>query len=132
MSNDKSFTAGSLAAESSAQLPLVMVYATFPSADTALEVGRRMVEGGLAGCVNVLPAMTSVYVWDGKTEASQEVVMIAKLPASTAEAAMAFIKANHSYETPAILVIPVIAADKDYLSWIMAVTNIVRNDFDRQ
>lgn len=123
MSNDKSFTAGSLAAESSARLPLVMVYATFPNAEAAVEVGRRMVEGGQAGCVNVLPAMTSVYVWDGKTETAQEAVMIAKLPASSADSAMAFIKANHSYETPAILIIPVISGDKDYLSWIIAGTN---------
>lgn len=122
MSNDKSFTAGSLAAEPSGLLPLVMVYATFPSSQAAVEVGRRMVEGGLAGCVNVLPAMTSVYVWNGKTETSQEAVMIAKLPASLAEAAMFFIKENHSYETPSILVIPVLAGDTDYLSWIVAGT----------
>lgn len=122
MSNDKSFTAGSLAAQPNELRPLVMVYATFPSADAALEVGRQMVEGGLAGCVNVLPAMTSVYVWDGKTETAQEAVMIAKLPANAAEAAMAFIKANHSYETPAILVIPVIAVDASYLAWIAAGT----------
>jgi periplasmic divalent cation tolerance protein len=122
MSNDKSFTAGSLAAQSNELAPLVMVYATFPSADAALQVGRRMVEGKMAGCVNVFPTMTSVYVWNGKTETSQEAVMIAKLPASAADAAVAFIKVNHSYETPAILVIPVIAGDASYLAWIAAGT----------
>lgn len=99
-----------------------MIYATFPDRETAMTVGRSMVEQGLAGCVNVLPGMTSVYVWKGATERSDEAVLIAKLAAEGAECAVAYILANHPYEMPAALVLPVTGGSADYLAWVRAGT----------
>ncbi|MGQ0456632.1 MAG: divalent-cation tolerance protein CutA [Hyphomicrobium sp.] len=98
----------------------VVLYATFPDREAALAVGRALVEGRLAGCVNVLPAMTSVYVWKGRTETSDEAVLLAKLPAAGATAAIAFIAKRHSYDTPAILALPVTAGFQPYLDWLAA------------
>lgn len=100
--------------------PAVFVYATLPSRDEALTLGRAMVEARVAGCINVLPAMTSIYVWEGNTEMADEAVLIAKLPAAGADAAIEFIKARHSYQTPAILVLPIVAGFKPYLDWLAA------------
>lgn len=97
---------------------VVMIYATFPDRETALVVGRSMVEEGIAGCVNVLPSMTSVYVWKGVTETADEAVMIAKLAGEGAPRAVAHIVAHHPYETPAVLVLPVIGGSDDYLRWV--------------
>lgn len=97
---------------------VVMIYATFPDRETALSVGRTMVEQKIAGCVNVIPGMTSVYVWNGATETSDEVVLIAKLAAEGAERAVAHIVANHPYETPAVLVVPVMGGSANYLTWL--------------
>ena len=80
---------------------VAMIYATFPDRQTALALGRSMVEQGLAGCINVFPAMTSVYVWKGATETSEEAVMILKLAGEGVERAVAYILAHHPYETPA-------------------------------
>ncbi|HVZ05111.1 MAG TPA: divalent-cation tolerance protein CutA [Hyphomicrobium sp.] len=102
----------------------VMIYATFPNRETALAVGRGMVEQRIAGCINVLAGMTSVYVWKGETETSDEAVMIAKLAAEGAERAVAHILANHPYETPAILVIPVTGGSETYLAWVCAGTEL--------
>ena len=104
--------------------PVVMIYATFPDRETALTVGRSLVEQRLAGCVNVLPAMTSVYVWKGVTETSDEAVMIAKLAAEGADRAVAHILANHPYETPAVLVLPVTGGSAEYLTWVRAGTEL--------
>ncbi|WP_245279978.1 divalent-cation tolerance protein CutA [Hyphomicrobium sp. 99] len=98
---------------------VVMIYATFPDRQAALALGREMVEQGLAGCINVLPSMTSVYVWKGETETAEEAVLIAKLAREGADRAVAHIIANHPYETPAVLVIPVMGGSSDYLTWIM-------------
>jgi periplasmic divalent cation tolerance protein len=95
-----------------------MIYATFPDRAAALAAGRRMVEQGVAGCVNVIPGMTSVYVWKGKTETAEEAVLIAKLGAEGAERAVAHIVAHHTYETPAVLVLPVSGGSADYLAWV--------------
>lgn len=101
---------------------VVMIYATFPDRLAALALGRELVEQGLAGCINVLPAMTSIYVWKGETETTEEAVLIAKLAREGADRAVAYIVANHSYETPAVLVVPVVGGSSEYLSWVISGT----------
>ncbi len=103
---------------------VVMIYATFPDREAALALGRDMVERGIAGCVNVLPGMTSVYVWKGVTETSEEAVLIAKLAAEGADRAVAHILSNHPYETPAVLVLPVMGGSGDYLDWVRSGTRL--------
>src|SRR5688572_30335810 len=44
----------------------VLVYSTFPSLEAAEAEGAKLVEQGLAACVNILPGMVSIYVWEGK------------------------------------------------------------------
>ncbi|MFN0218052.1 MAG: divalent-cation tolerance protein CutA [Hyphomicrobium sp.] len=101
-------------------LSIVVVYATFPDRAAALAVGRALVEARLAGCINVLPAMTSVFVWKGRTETADEAVLIAKLPTAGAAAAIAFIAEHHSYDTPAILALPITMGFLPYLEWLAA------------
>lgn len=116
--NDKPPTRDSEEAVAAPENGVVMIYTTFPDRATALSAGRDLVERGLAGCVNVLPAMTSVYVWKGVTETAEEAVMIVKLAREGAERAVAHILAHHPYETPAVLTIPVIGGSSEYLAWI--------------
>jgi periplasmic divalent cation tolerance protein len=97
---------------------VVMIYVTCPDRDTALSIGRDLVEQGLAGCVNVLPAMTSVYVWKGELETAEEAVLIVKLARRGQERAISHILASHPYDTPAVLVLPVEGGSPDYLRWL--------------
>ena len=101
---------------------VVFVYTTYPSIVEAEEVGRALVEQRLAACVNILPAMISHYRWQGAIERAEETVMLIKTRASLAEAVRAWVKDKHSYETPAILVLPIESVDQTYLAWVMAET----------
>ena len=56
----------------------LLVYTTFPDADTALSVGEGLVRERLIACINVLPGMRSVYAWKGGIERGQEAVAILK------------------------------------------------------
>ena len=103
---------------------VVMIYATFPDSEGALALGRGMVEAGLAGCVNIFPTMTSVYVWKGVMETSEEAVMILKLAGEGTDRAVAHIVANHPYENPAVLVLPVLAGSEDYIAWVRRGTRL--------
>ena len=123
LENDKPLKPDTGAGPSAPDTRVVMIYATFPDFATALAVGRDMVEQGIAGCVNIVPGMTSVYVWKGETETSDEAVMIAKLAAAGAERAVAYIRSHHPYETPAVLVLPIEGGNADYLSWLCAGTH---------
>jgi periplasmic divalent cation tolerance protein len=105
----------------------VFVYTTYPSLVEAEGIGRTLVERRLAACVNILPGMVSHYWWEGEIQRGEEVVMIIKTRASLAEAVRAAVKELHSYETPAILVIPIESVDKTYLGWILAETAVAGN-----
>lgn len=100
----------------------LLVYTTFPDAQTALTIGEALVREKLAACVNVLPGMASVYAWKGAIEHGQEAVAILKSREGLAEALSAALKARHPYETPIILHLPVAGADADTAAWILAET----------
>jgi periplasmic divalent cation tolerance protein len=100
----------------------VFVYTTYPSIVEAEEAGRSLVEQRLAACVNILPGMISHYRWQGAVERAEETVMLIKTRASLAEAVRAWVKDKHSYDTPAILVLPIESVDQTYFAWVMAET----------
>jgi periplasmic divalent cation tolerance protein len=100
----------------------VLLYTTWPSIVEAEKAGREIVSRRLAACVNILPGMVSHYWWKGAIERAEEAVMIVKTRAALAAAASAAVKELHSYEVPAILVLPVESVDPDYHAWIVAET----------
>ena len=63
----------------------VLIYATFPSVAEAERIGGALVDQGLAACVNILPGMTAIYVWEGKRQRDSEAAMIIKTRANLAE-----------------------------------------------
>ncbi|GJE02430.1 divalent-cation tolerance protein CutA [Methylobacterium isbiliense] len=101
----------------------LLVYTTFPDAETALAVGEALVREGLAACVNVLPGMRSVYAWKGAVERGEEVVAILKSREGLAEALSHALKARHPYETPIVLHWPV-GAEAGTAAWLLAETSL--------
>ncbi len=97
---------------------LVLIYATFPSAAEAERIGGTLVDQGLAACVNILPGMTAIYVWEGKRQRDSEAAMIIKTRAELAERAIAQARAAHPYANPAFVVLPVTGGSEDFLKWI--------------
>lgn len=100
----------------------VFVYTTYPSLVEADAAGKALVERRLAACVNILPNMISHYTWQGAVERAEEVVMIIKTRASLAEPVRAAVKDMHSYDTPAIIVLPLESVDSTYLEWLLKAT----------
>ena len=100
------------------ELPAVLVYATCPTLELAAAIGRSLIEDRLAACVNILPGMTSIYRWQGVIESAGEVVLIAKTTSAQAQAVVASIVAQHPYDLPAVIVLPVLGGAQGYLDWI--------------
>lgn len=95
-----------------------LIYSTFPEMEAAEAAAREMVEAGLVACANILPAMVSLYRWEGALERAQEVVLLLKTTQARAPEVMEALKARHPYEMPAILVLEVADGDPAYLGWI--------------
>jgi periplasmic divalent cation tolerance protein len=97
----------------------VLVYTTWPSIVEAENAGRTIVEKRLAACVNILPGMVSHYWWEGQIERAEEAVMLVKTRAALAEDVRQAVKELHTYDTPAIMVLPAESVDAEYFRWIV-------------
>jgi periplasmic divalent cation tolerance protein len=96
----------------------VLIYSTFPSLEAAEKEGAQLVEQGLAACVNILPAMISIYIWNGARHRDAETVMIIKTRRGLADRVIAEARARHAYENPAFLILPVEGGSATFLDWI--------------
>lgn len=94
------------------------VYMTAPSLEEALRIGRELVAAGLAACVNAIPGMRSVYLWEGKVEEASEAVLVAKTTAERMEALSAAVKRLHPYACPCVLGLTVQEGLAPFLDWI--------------
>ena len=69
---------GGQAARRQDDISAILIYTTFPSESEAKSVGRALVEGGLAACVNIFPQMIAIFSWQGEVEEAGEAAMIVK------------------------------------------------------
>jgi len=95
-----------------------LVYITTSGEEESKKIGRTIVEERLAGCVNIISAIESLYWWKGEIEEDNESILIAKTKVSNVENIIKRVKEIHSYENPAILAIPIIEGSKDYLDYL--------------
>ncbi len=96
----------------------VLIYSTYPSPAEAERIGGVLVDRGLAACVNILPGMTSIYIWEGKRQRDTEAAMIVKTRAALADTAIAEARKLHPYTNPAFVVLPIDGGSADFLRWI--------------
>jgi periplasmic divalent cation tolerance protein len=97
---------------------ILLALSTFPDAETARRVARKMVELRLAACGNIIPQIHSVYRWQGKIESGEEALVIFKLSASRYADFETKLRYLHPYDVPEIISCEVKAGLPDYLRWV--------------
>ena len=100
----------------------LLVFTTLPSADKAAELAKALVEERLAACANLLPAIRSIYRWQGKLQDENEVLVLLKTRAEHLERLKLRILELHPYEVPEVIGIPVERGHQAYLDWIVRET----------
>jgi uncharacterized protein involved in tolerance to divalent cations len=98
---------------------IVEVRISAPNAVVANALATALVESRLAACAQVLGPMTSTYRWEGAVETEQEQLVLAKSTASRFEAICERVRAEHPYDNPEILALPVVAASEAYAAWLV-------------
>jgi periplasmic divalent cation tolerance protein len=98
----------------------VILYTTWPDAETAQTFARSAMEAKLAACANVLAPMTSIYRWRGALEQTAETPMLLKTTADAADRLRDLILVRHPYETPCVVALAVREAGSNpaFLQWI--------------
>ena len=95
----------------------LVVLVTAP-ASVAASIARTLVEEGRAACVNRTPPVQSTFVWQGRIEEAEEVLLIAKTTGAHYAALERRVRELHPYEVPEILALPVAAGFGPYLEWL--------------
>lgn len=109
----------------------VIVYITTRDRDEAWTIGRMLVERRLAACANVVPAVDSIYWWDGRLVEDREALLLVKTSRERLEELIAAVVDAHSYEVPAVLAIDVAQGNPRYLAWLLRETAVAAAGEDR-
>ena len=96
----------------------MIVLTTLGAETDAVAFARVLVDERLAACVNVLPAMTSVYRWKGAIEEDGEQQLVIKTSSDRVAALEARFHELHPYDVPEFLVISVTGGSSAYLGWL--------------
>ena len=96
----------------------IVVLSTCGSAEEATRIARVLVEKKLAACVNVMPAIRSIYRWKGVIEDEQESLLVIKSSRALFDQLRAEIEKLHSYEVPEVIAVPVVDGSEEYLAWL--------------
>lgn len=89
------------------------------SRDEADAVMRSVVEQRLAACAQTWP-ITSCYRWEGDVEIDDEHLVVIKSSADRFDEVGTAIGAAHSYDLPAITMVPLLDTGPGYLDWLSA------------
>ncbi len=96
----------------------IVVLITAPNDEKGQDIANHLVENHLAACVNIVPAIKSIYRWQEKICQEEEVLLMVK----TREALFASIRREirkiHPYEVPEVISLDIKQGNSLYLEWI--------------
>ena len=97
-----------------------VVLVTAPNVKVARNLAKACLKSRAAACVNIIPRLESHYWWHGKLERGNELLLLIKTTSARLAALEKCVLANHSYDTPEFVVLPVSSGNRRYLDWISA------------
>jgi periplasmic divalent cation tolerance protein len=101
---------------------MILIYSTFADKDSAAKMAEILLGEKLIACANILPSHIAIYEWEGVVNHDEEIIALFKTTERNWETARDVIAANHSYDTPCILKIPVADGAPEFLQWVEDVT----------
>jgi periplasmic divalent cation tolerance protein len=101
----------------------LVVYITAPNEEEAAKIAKILVEERLAGCVNIVKDIRSIYSWQGKLEDEKEVLMIVKTRLELFSALTSKVKELHSYTVPEVIAMPIVDGSEEYIKWLKEATS---------
>lgn len=96
----------------------VIVLTTLPADGDAERFAQVLVEEKLAACVNILPAMRSIYRWKGVVERADERQLLIKTTSARLTELEGRLRKLHPYDLPEFIVLPITQGSATYLSWL--------------
>lgn len=99
-----------------------LIWCPFPSEDEALAAIHALLDEGLIACGNLIPGMTSIFVWNGEKDTARETGALLKTNTALLGRAVLRLAELHPYEEPAVLGWHCDTAAPGTLAWLGGLT----------
>src|SRR6476659_2140885 len=96
----------------------LLILNTTGSDSEAGKIATALVERRLAACVNIIPKIKSVYIWQDGVESAEEFLLVIKTLKAQEEQVQSAVRELHSYELPECIAIAIESGSAEYLEWI--------------
>lgn len=100
-----------------------LVLVTAPDLKTARMLAKTALTAKLVACANLVPKIESHYWWQGKLGSSAEVLIVFKTTRAKMVALEKLVIAQHPYDTPEFIALPLTEGNAKYLDWIVTSTS---------
>jgi periplasmic divalent cation tolerance protein len=97
----------------------LLALSTFPEIETARRIAGQLVSENFAACANIVPAVESIYRWQGKVEQGNETLVFFKTTSARYSAFQEKLKSLHPYEMPEIICLSIADGLPEYLRWVV-------------
>ncbi len=97
---------------------LILVRTTSSDVAVLKKIGRQLVLEKLAACAQVSGPMESQFYWEGKIDKVEEWSCSIKTTSEAWQRVQQTILDMHNYDTPEIVVVPIIDGSESYLNWV--------------
>ena len=82
---------------------LRIVYVTTPDKTTAKNLSHKILQNRLAGCINLIDGMESMYWWKGKITEGKECILLVKTHYSNMKQLTKLVEKYNSYDCPCVI-----------------------------
>jgi periplasmic divalent cation tolerance protein len=96
----------------------IVVFITAKDKAEGEKIARSLLKAKLIACANIIEGIQSLFWWEGKIDSSLEVLLVLKTKKNLFKKIISKAKPLHSYQTPEIIALPIVAGNFDYLKWI--------------
>ncbi len=96
----------------------IMVMTTTSKKEEAENIANTLVEQNLAASVQITSPIKSTYRWKNEINKNEEWLCLIKTSRKIYDKLEQAILEIHSYDTPEIIALPIVAGSNDYLGWL--------------
>ena len=100
----------------------LLVLTSLPDAASAEILANALIDSRAAACVNVLAECHSVYRWQGQVETAAEIPLFIKTTVANYPLVEQIVRAQHPYDVPELIAIPITHGLPAYLDWLTTET----------
>lgn len=95
-----------------------IAYVTAPDASVANTLARGLINCNLAACINIIPSITSIYMWEGELNEDIEVLMMIKTKTSKIDDISKYIREHHPYKVAEVISVPIENGNAPYMDFL--------------